>query len=199
MIGHLEGKLRHKAPDGLIVDVQGVGYVVLAPLSTFYQLPSLGQGVALHIHTQVREDAIQLFGFKTLEEKEMFLHLVTINGVGPRLAVNILSGITADELRRVVFLQDKKRLQNVPGVGRKIAERMLLELKDKLKIKTGEQEAPATIQAMGSSACTDAFSALMNLGYKAQEADKALKTAREKLGEDAPLESLLRESLRMLA
>ncbi len=199
MIGHLEGKLRHKAPDGLIVDVQGVGYVVLAPLSTFYQLPSPGREVALHIHTQVREDAIQLFGFKTIEEKEMFLHLIGINGVGPRLAVNVLSGISPEELRQVVFLQDKKRLQNIPGVGRKIAERMLLELKDRLKIKTGEQEAPAAIEALGAGAGADAFSALMNLGYKPQEADRAIKGAREKLGEDAPLESLLRESLRMLA
>lgn len=198
MIGHLEGKLRRKAPDGLVVDVQGVGYLVQVPLSTFYSLPDPGQAVSLHIHTHVREDAIQLFGFGTPSEKEMFLHLVTINGVGPRLAVNILSGISADDLRQVIFLQDKKRLQNLPGVGKKIAERLLLELKDKLKIKTGEKEPPAVF-APGSSAFADAFSALMNLGYKPQEADRALKKVQGQLGEDLPLERLLREALRLLA
>ncbi len=198
MIGHLEGKLRRKAPDGLVVDVQGVGYLVQVPLSTFYSLPDPGQAVSLHIHTHVREDAIQLFGFGTPSEKEMFLHLVTINGVGPRLAVNILSGISADDLRQVIFLQDKKRLQNLPGVGKKIAERLLLELKDKLKIKTGEKEPPAVF-APGSSAFADAFSALMNLGYKPQEADRALKKVQGQLGEDLPLERLLREALRLLS
>jgi len=198
MIAHLEGKLRHKAPEGLIVDVNGVGYAVLVPLSTFYHLPDPGQPVSLHVHTHVREDAIQLFGFRTAQEKEMFLHLVTISGVGPRLAVNILSGISPDELRQVIFYQDKKRLQNLPGVGKKIAERLLLEMKDRLKIKTGEKEPPADLAAH-SSAYGDAFSALMNLGYKAQEAEKALQKTRGQLGEEAPLETLLRESLRILA
>lgn len=198
MIGHLEGKLRHKAPDYLVVDVQGVGYVVHVPLSTFYGLPDPGGTVCLHIHTNVREDAIQLFGFKTMVEKEMFLHLITINGVGPKLAVNILSGISAEDLRQVVFTQDKKRLQSIPGVGKKIAERMLLELKDQFKIKI-EDKAPSSFVVPAGSAYADAFSALMNLGYKAQEADKALKGAVEKLGEDAPLEVLLRESLKRLS
>lgn len=198
MIGHLEGKLRHKAPDYLILDVQGVGYVVQVPLSTFYGLPEPGQTVGLHIHTNVREDAIQLFGFKTTVEKEMFLHLITINGVGPKLAVNILSGISADDLRQVVFMQDKKRLQCIPGVGKKIAERILLELKDQLKIKT-EEKTPAAFVVPAGSVYADAFSALVNLGYRAAEADKSLKDARSKLGEDASLETLLRESLKRLS
>lgn len=198
MIAYLEGKLLHKAPDGLILDVNGVGYSLVVPLSTFYNLPDPGQVTSLHVHTHVREDAILLFGFRTTQEKEMFLHLITINGVGPRLAVNILSGISPDELRQVIFYQDRKRLQSLPGVGKRIAERLLLELKDRLKIKTGEKEPPSAA-VPHSSAYADACSALMNLGYKAQEADKALQKTLQQLGEDAPLEKILRESLRMLA
>ncbi|GLI34328.1 Holliday junction branch migration protein RuvA [Desulforhabdus amnigena] len=198
MIGYLEGKLRYKSPEYIIIDVQGVGYVVQVPLSTFYDLPELGKTVSMNIHTHVREDALQLFGFRTGEEKEMFLHLTTVNGVGPRLAINILSGISADELRQVVFQQDHLRLRNIPGVGKKIAERILLELRDKLKIKVTEEVKPALLSA-DAGAYSDAFSALVNLGYRAAEAEKALRKAQERLDENPPLEKLLKESLRILA
>ncbi len=198
MIGYLEGKLRYKSPEYIIIDVQGVGYVVQVPLSTFYDLPELGKTVFMNIHTHVREDALQLFGFRTGEEKEMFLHLTTVNGVGPRLAINILSGISADELRQVVFQQDHLRLRNIPGVGKKIAERILLELRDKLKIKVTEEVKPALLSA-DAGAYSDAFSALVNLGYRAAEAEKALRKAQERLDENPPLEKLLKESLRILA
>ncbi|NLJ29402.1 MAG: Holliday junction branch migration protein RuvA [Deltaproteobacteria bacterium] len=198
MIGYLEGKLRYKSPEYIIIDVQGVGYVVQVPLSTFYDLPELGKTVFMNIHTYVREDALQLFGFRTGEEKEMFLHLTTVNGVGPRLAINILSGISADELRQVVFQQDHLRLRNIPGVGKKIAERILLELRDKLKIKVTEEVKPALLSA-DAGAYSDAFSALVNLGYRAAEAEKALRKAQERLDENPPLEKLLKESLRILA
>jgi len=198
MIGYLEGKLRFKSPDHIILDVNGVGYCVHVPLSTFYELPDLGQTATLHIHTHVREDLLQLYGFRTGSDKEMFLHLITVNGVGPRLAVNILSGINSDELRLLVLQQDYQRLRAIPGVGKKIAERVMLELKDKLKLKRDAEEAPQPA-VQGASTYSDAFSALLNLGYRPVEAEKALKRATQSLGEAPPLEGLLKEALRVLA
>jgi Holliday junction DNA helicase RuvA len=197
MIASLEGQLKHKSPDYLIVDVHGVGYCVHVPLSTFYGLPELRQSVHLHIHTHVREDMLQLYGFHTTAEKEMFLHLITISGVGPRLAMTILSGISPDELRQVVLQQDHARLKNIPGVGKKIAERILLELRDKLKIK--RDAVPDPILDIDQGAYSDAFSALVNLGYRAAEADKALQKVQQQAGESPPLEKLLKEALRVLA
>jgi len=197
MIGHLEGRLRHKAPDYLVIDVHGVGYIVYVPLSTFYDLPGPGDTVALNIHTHIREDAIQLYGFRTVAEKDMFLRLITVNGVGPRLAVNILSGLTPDDLHRIILQQEGFRLKSIPGVGKKIAERILLELRDKMSVKKGreaEQPAPAAESSYG-----DAYSALVNLGYRPAEAEKALGKAIKSLGADPPVEKLLKETLRLLA
>jgi Holliday junction DNA helicase RuvA len=198
MIGYLEGKLKHKSPDFIIVDVHGVGYFVHVPLSTFYDLPELGQAVSLNIHTYLREEALQLYGFRTVAEKEMFLHLITVNGIGPRLALAILSGMNPDALRQVVQGQDHHRLRNIPGVGKKIAERIILELRDRLKIKRDKTEEPWPLY-LSSGAYSDAFSALVNLGYRPVEAEKAIRTAQQNLGEDPPLERLLKESLRLLA
>ncbi|MEM5788290.1 MAG: Holliday junction branch migration protein RuvA [Syntrophobacteraceae bacterium] len=198
MIGFLEGKLRVKSPEYVIVDVHGVGYHVQVPLSTFYDLPEIGQQVSLNIHTNVREDAIQLFGFRTGSEKEMFLLLTGVNGVGPKLAISILSGISPDELRLVVSRQDHSRLKNIPGVGKKIAERVVLELRDKVKSKDKEKPEP-TQPFSGGNAFPDAFSALVNLGYKPGEAEKALNRVREVLGTDPTLEEVLKHSLRVLA
>jgi holliday junction DNA helicase RuvA len=198
MIAHLEGKIRHKSPDSIIIDVHGVGYCVHVPLSTFYDLPESGQNACLYIHTYVREDTLQLYGFRTLAEKEMFLFLITINGIGPRLAVNILSGISPEELRQVVYQENRARLQHIPGVGKKIAERMILELRDKLQIKKVEAtkfEAPlCDLTAYG-----DAFSALLNLGYRPAEAEKALKRVESEFGDTLPLSDLLRKALSLLA
>lgn len=199
MIGYLEGKLRHKSPDTIIIDVGGVGYFVHVSLSTFYDLPDIGQPVCLNVHTHVREDVLQLYGFRTSAEKEMFLHLITVNGIGPRLAVNILSGINPDDLRRVVLNQEIQRLKGIPGVGKKIAERLVLELRDKLKLKRDRAEEERTLASCDHSAHSDAFSALMNLGYRAAEAEKALKKAEERLDESPSLEILLKEALRLLA
>ena len=198
MIGSLEGKLKHKSPDFIIVDVHGVGYFVNVPLSTFYDLPELGQTVNLNIHTYFREDALNLYGFRTLAEKEMFLHLITVNGIGPRLAVGILSGMSPDALRQAVQGQNHQRLRNIPGVGKKIAERIILELRDRLKIKREKAEEPWLL-CPSPGAYADAFSALVNLGYRPAEAEKAVRTAQQHLGEDPPLEMLLKESLRLLA
>ncbi len=199
MIGFLEGKLRAKSPEYVIVDVHGVGYHVQVPLSTFYDLPELGQSVGLNIHTHVREDAIQLFGFRTLAEKEMFLLLTGVNGVGPRLAIGILSGISPDELRQVVVRQDYLRLKNIPGVGKKIADRVMLELRDKVQGKTREKTGPAQPFVEAGSAFPDAFSALVNLGYRPAEAEKALRKIKEALGENPPLEEILKGALKNLA
>jgi Holliday junction DNA helicase RuvA len=192
MIGYLEGKLKAKTPNCIIVDVNGVGYDVCVPLSTFYELPDPGQTVSLNVHTYVREDAIQLYGFRTLSEKEMFLMLIAVNGVGPRLAVNILSGISPDGLRQVILNQDRVRLKNIPGVGKKIVERVLLELTDKIKVKS--KETPGA-----SSAYADAFSALINLGYRPNEAEKALNSAKQTLDSSASVEQLLKIVLKTLA
>jgi Holliday junction DNA helicase RuvA len=199
MIGFLEGKLRAKSPEYVIVDVHGVGYHVHVPLSTFYDLPELGQPVGLNIHTYVREDVIQLYGFRTIAEKEMFLLLTGINGVGPKLAVGILSGISPDELRQVVILQDYLRLKNIPGVGKKIADRVMLELRDKVQGKTKERTGPARPFMEAGNAFADAFSALVNLGYRPAEAEKALKRVLEALGENPSLEDLLKGALKALA
>lgn len=201
MIAHLEGRLRLKSPEHLIVDANGVGYLVHVPLSTFYQLPGQGQTAELHIHTHVREDALTLFGFHTLAEKEMFLHLIAITGVGPKLAIAILSGISADDLRQVVVVQDRVRLKKIPGVGQKTADRILLELRDKLKVCASDDETVLAVapEHQGDD-FADAFSALLNLGYRPAEAQKALKKARSAIDSDQPpLETLLKEALRVLA
>jgi holliday junction DNA helicase RuvA len=198
MIGHLQGRLHHKSPDHIIVDVNGVGYCVQVPLSTFYDLPELGSSVNLHIHTHVREDILQLYGFRTTAEREVFLHLITVNGVGPRLAVSILSGINPDELRQVLVNQDHRRLQSIPGVGKKIAERIVLELRDRWKDRK-EKPAETVTPGEDAGAFPDALSALMNLGYRAAEAGKALTRAQQSLGDKPPLELLLKEALKALA
>lgn len=201
MIAHLAGKLLHKSPDHLILDVNGVGYRIQAPLSTFYQLPGQGESANLYIHTHVREDALHLYGFNTLAEKEMFLHLLGISGVGPRLAISILSGIQVEELRQVIVLQDRQRLRKIPGVGKKTAERIMLELRDKLKVDDDRETAARPIlPEHEGDGYADAFSALLNLGYRPGEAQKALRKARSTLGDDhAPVERLLKEALRLLA
>jgi Holliday junction DNA helicase RuvA len=198
MIGFLEGKLRAKSPEYVIVDVNGVGYHVQVPLSTFYDLPDLGHSVMLNIHTHVREDAIQLFGFRTIAEKDSFLLLTGVNGVGPRLAMGILSGISPDDLRQAIVRQDYLRLKNVPGVGKKIADRIVLELRDKVQGKTKEKAAPPQPFADSANSFPDAFSALVNLGYRPAEAEKALKLARQDLGENPSIEALLRGALKAL-
>jgi Holliday junction DNA helicase RuvA len=167
-------------------------------LSTFYELPDSGQITSLSIYTYVREDTLQLYGFRTMAEKEMFMHLITVNGIGPKLAVNILSGINADQLRQVVLQQDRARLQGIPGVGKKTAERIILELKDKLKGKSSANERLVAV-SLEVDVYADAFSALLNLGYKSAEAERALKRAQMSMGESPGLSDLLREALRLMA
>ncbi len=196
MIAQISGTLAQKVPGEIIVDVGGVGYQVLIPLNVFYQLPEIGAPVSLQIHTHVREDALQLFGFNDRAEKQLFLLLISVSGIGPKLAVNILSGIPAEELARALREGDQVRLVAIPGVGRKLAERMIVELKDKLApLSTAGVESVKP--EIGSQVMLDAVSALVNLGYKRPEAEK---TVREVLKNgDRSLENVLKDTLRRLS
>jgi Holliday junction DNA helicase RuvA len=191
MIGYLNGILRRKATEGLLIDVGGVGYLVAVPLSTFYELPALGEEVGLRIHTNVRDDAIELYGFNTAAEQSLFSALIGVSGIGPKLAVTILSGMESDGLVSAIAHQDIARLTTIPGVGKKTAERMALELKDKvLEIGDVKPEAGRT------GVREDVVSALVNLGYRPRDAEAALKKVEDPA---ADLESLLRQTLRVLA
>lgn len=197
MIALLTGKLAYKSIDHLIVDVGGVGYRLQIPLSTFYSLPETGE-VRLHVYTQVREDAIHLFGFLTLEEKELFTLLLSVSGVGPKLAVNILSNIPANELRAALYHGDSKRLSAIPGIGKKTSERLVLELQEKVK-KLGNASIPAhPSRATGNvdNVVDDTISALVNLGYKEVQARKALETLE--LATGTPVEEVLKGALKVL-
>ncbi|MGE0452976.1 MAG: Holliday junction branch migration protein RuvA [Vicinamibacteria bacterium] len=194
MIAQLRGRLRHKEPGEVILDVGGVGYQVFIPVSTYFRLGDPGSEAELLVHTHVREDTIALFGFLTADEKQLFELLIEVAGVGPRLALSVLSGIEAPELVLALQAGDLARLTRIPGVGKKTAERLVLELRDKLK---GLVAAEAS-GAPGASALEhDLVSALANLGYSRPEAQKGVERALRQ-GE-APFEDLLRRTLRILS
>jgi Holliday junction DNA helicase RuvA len=193
VIAQLKGTLVEKSPTRLVVDVGGVGYDVLVPLSTFYGLGEPGSGVMLRIHTHVREDVIALYGFATLLEQTLFERLIAISGIGPKLALAVLSGIDSEEFIRAIRAQDVARLTKIPGIGKKTAERIGLELKDRLPAtlaSTTEAAAPT-----GDQRRDDLLSALTNLGYQRQTVEKAID-ARLKESPDAAFEDLLRAILR---
>lgn len=197
MIAMLTGKLAYRSPDQIIVDVAGVGYRLQVPLSTFYSLPEDGQ-VSLQVHTHVKEDSFQLFGFSTITEKELFLLLVSVSGVGPKLAITILSHIPVEDLALALSQGDIPRLTAIPGIGKKSAERLILELQD----KATAYAAGAAINPSDGSGIRnedmhqDALSALVNLGYKEVLAKRALKSL--KLQPDTPLEEILKAALQNL-
>lgn len=195
MIAQLRGTLAQKAPGRLVVDVGGVGYDVIVPLSTYYVVGEPGATVSLRIHTHVREDSLALFGFATSLEQDLFERLIAINGVGPKLALAVLSGIEPAELVKAVRLQDVARLTAIPGVGRKTAERIGLELKDRLPASLA---APAEgAAAPGDDLQADLLSALLNLGYQRAAAERAIeKTLRA--SPELPFEGALRAVLRAL-
>lgn len=196
MIAQIHGTLAAKVPGEVIVDVGGVGYQVFIPLNVFYRLPDIGAALRLQIHTHVREDAIQLFGFHDLADKQVFLLLNGVSGIGPKLALNILSGIPAENLVRALRDGDQVRLVAIPGVGKKLAERMIVELKDKFGHFFAERPENRSDEA-GSQLFHDAVSALVNLGYRKPDAEKNVRDVL-KNGADA-LEGVLKESLRRLS
>ena len=199
MIGYLQGSLLKATPERLLLDVQGVGYEVHVPLSTWYEIEKRGGAgtagsIALFIHTYVREDEIALFGFWTEREKALFEKLIAVGGIGPRLARVILSGMAPDDLLGAIASADIGRLSTIPGIGKKTAERMVLELKDKMR----ELAAELPERTAAAPAGQDVVSALVNLGYKAAQAERAVAEAhREK--PDAAFHDLLRASLTRLS
>jgi Holliday junction DNA helicase RuvA len=194
MIARLTGILEEKTPEQLVVDVQGVGYQIFVSLQTFYRLPALRERVSLHVYTHLREDALQLYGFLEEKEKTSFLLLKGVTGIGPRLALNILSGIPVDELEGALRASDVTRLVAVPGVGKKTAERLVVELRE--KVGAFEQE-PLGAAGEQTALSVEATSALVNLGYRRGEAEKAIREALRRGA--ATIADLIREALRSLS
>ncbi len=199
MIGRLSGVVLEKRPDRALVDASGVGYELHVPLGTFAALPAVGERASLHVHTHVREDAILLFGFATAGEKALFERLITVSGIGPKLALTVLSGLTLPELVGAIAAQDVKRLSSIPGVGRKLAERLGVELKERVAdlFPAGSAAAASTASA-ATSLLEDAVGALLNLGYRKPQAEAAVKAAAD-AGPAPDLPALLSAALRLLS
>ena len=197
MIAHLSGKLLSKQPNQVIVDVNGVGYEVHVPLSTFYEVGEIGSPVQLRIYTHVREDTIALFGFKSAKEKLMFEQVTSISGIGPKLGITILSGMPVDELVAAIRQSNLARLTSIPGIGKKTAERLVVELRDKLAktVPTGEQTAAQSVPQPQE----DVISALVNLGYAKPSAEKAVQAVLSTSKPEPAFEELLRTALRQLS
>lgn len=204
MIAYLSGKLLEKQATAVIVDVGGIGYEVTIPLSTFYELGEVGDAVELRIYTLVREDALQLFGFRTLRDRELYMKLISVQGIGAKSGISMLSGMSADEIVTAIRTDNLARLTSIPGVGKKTAERLVIELRDKLNEFTAQstQERIASggkpEELPADAVFDDALSALVNLGYQRNAAEKALNQA-VKDGTEVSVQKLLRKSLQLLA
>ncbi len=197
MIGRLQGIILEKQAPSILIDVQGVGYELEASMTTFYHLPECGESIVLHTHLVVREDAQLLYGFHSLAERLMFRNLIKISGVGPKLALTILSGMSAEDFTRCIVEEDSKALIKLPGVGKKTAERLVIELKDRLQKDNaitlpGASEADRTAVLKQANPVNDAVSALISLGYKAQQAGQMV---RDLDVEDKSTEEIIRAAL----
>ena len=201
MIALISGKIVYKGISHVIVDVQGVGYRVFIPLTTFYELPESGQPITLHVHTSVKQDAINLFGFYTDQERDIFQLMISVSGIGPKVAMNILSGISAHDLLRAISGGDVGKLVKIPGVGKKMAERLVLELKEKfVKKMAADQVSDAGIQNRADEILReDVLSALVNLGYKNNVARDALDKVLRSSEEELEMDKLLKKTLKILA
>jgi Holliday junction DNA helicase RuvA len=197
MIGRLKGILLAKEPPVLLIDVGGVGYELEAPMTTFYDLPALGEKVTLHTHMVVREDAQLLYAFSKLSQRQLFRDLLKVNGVGPRMALAVLSGMSDQEFADCIFHEDVAHLTKIPGVGKKTAERLIIEMRD--KVKTIKDQAAAVEAGAAPAAIQDpvseAVSALVSLGYKSQEASRLVRSVDTK---ELTTEQIIREALRSL-
>ena len=204
MIAHLSGKLLAKHATSVIIDVGGVGYEVTIPVTTFYDLEEAGAQVSLRVYTHVREEALQLYGFKTARERELFTQLISVSGIGPKSAIAMLSGMSADEIITAIRTNNLARLTSIPGLGKKTAERLVIELRDKMsKLSSPELEEQLASRAAGAAPSgedvrEDALSALVNLGYQRAAAEKAITHATQE-GGDLSVEILLRRALRTLS
>jgi Holliday junction DNA helicase RuvA len=196
MISYVRGVLDHKEPNRVVVDVNGLGYEVFIPLSTYQELPAAGDQVKLHTYHHVREDAVNLYGFFSSEEKEIFELVLSISGVGAKVALSILSAISVDEFRVAVAQGDMKTLTKIPGIGKKSAERMVLELRDKIgKIRIDER----MVKLLTAEPTNDAVAALLNLGASQSAAEYAVYRAERRLGKEAEIQDLVTEALRLLS
>ena len=198
MIAQLRGRILEKHPNRIVVDVGGVGYDVFVPLSTFYGLGDAGSDISLRIHTHVREDALALYGFRTILEQDLFERLISVSGIGPKVALGVLSGIEPLELTRAIERSDVARLTAIPGVGRKTSERIVLELKDRLPRVQVEHAVAGEVEAAPGGVRDDVLSALVNLGYHRPLAEKAVDAAL-KATPDGSFERTLKQALRELA
>jgi len=201
MIARISGTLIFKSTDHVIIDANGIGYRIFVPLTTFYELPEVSQSVTLYIHTNVKQDAISLFGFYNNEEKDIFQLMISVTGIGPRLAINILSGISAEALVKAVSQGNLNRLVGIPGVGKKMAGRMILELKDKVIKFISEEVMHRAGDGLkeNEQVKEDALSALINLGYKSNAARGVLDKVVNEFSDPVTLDVLLKESLKILA
>mgnify|MGYP001767267423 FL=1 len=201
MIALISGKIVYKGVANVIVDVQGVGVRVFIPLTTFYELPETGQSITLHIHTNVKDDAIHLFGFHSVQERDLFQLMISVSGIGPKIAMNMLSGISAPELLNAISGGNVGKLVNVPGVGKKMAERLVLELKEKVLKKMMIEQMPdeGTPKSTRDVILEDALSALVNLGYKSNTAKDALNKVVRTSEENLSMDKLLKDTLKILA
>ncbi|MBI3575991.1 MAG: Holliday junction branch migration protein RuvA [Gammaproteobacteria bacterium] len=197
MIGRLSGILLRKEPPALLVDVSGVGYEIEAPMTTFYDLPAVGEKVTLFTHLVVREDAHLLYGFSREAQRRLFRGLLKVNGVGPRVALAVLSGLADDEFVHCVLSEDVARLTQVPGIGRKTAERLIVEMRDKLpQMSAGSAPTPGSARAATKDPVSEAMSALIALGYKPSEASRAVRAVPPK---DLSAEEIIRQALKSMA
>ena len=201
MIALISGKIVYKGIAHVIVDVQGVGYRVFIPLTTFYELPETGQTITLHIHTNVKEDAINLFGFNTVQERDLFQLMISVSGIGPKIAMNILSGISASEFLNAISGGNVNKLIRIPGVGKKMAERLILELKEKVLKKMMLDAVPSAgaQSRVDDILMEDIRSALVNLGYKSNVAQDALDKVLHSSEEELSMDKLLKKTLKILA
>jgi Holliday junction DNA helicase RuvA len=203
MIAHLSGTLHSKHPNLVIVDVSGVGYEVTIPLSTYYDLADTGSAVQLRIYTHVKEDALQLYGFMTARERELFINFISVSGIGPRLGIALLSNMNADELIQSIKTNNLGRLTSIPGIGRKTAERLVVDLREKMTQLALDQvdETPTRAETVDASSedsvRSEALSGLVNLGYQKSSAEKAVDAALAE-GGDITVESVLKRSLRKI-
>jgi Holliday junction DNA helicase RuvA len=193
VIGRLQGVLVHKEPPSLVLDVNGVGYELEAPMSTFYDLPAVGERLTLHTHLVVREDAHLLYGFSRESQRRLFRSLLKVNGVGPRVALALLSGLSDAEFTRAIANEDIARFTQVPGIGRKTAERLIVEMRDKLEAASPAAARPAAAPA---DPVQEAVSALIALGYKPQEASRAVGRVPQ---QGQVSEELIRQALKLIA
>ncbi|OGP90707.1 MAG: Holliday junction DNA helicase RuvA [Deltaproteobacteria bacterium RBG_19FT_COMBO_43_11] len=201
MIALISGKIVFKGISHIVVDAQGVGYRIFIPLTTFYELPEAGQLITLHVHTHVKQDAINLFGFYTVQERDLFQLMLSVSGIGPKMSMNILSGISGQELLRAISSGDVRKLISIPGLGKKMAERLILELKEKVlkKMMAGVMPAADNQERINELIREDVLSALVNLGYKSNVAQDVLDKVLQVSAKEIPMEQLLKKTLKILS